>query len=83
MTDWQREWRRKVARRGGPVPPEDLMKWQRRATVEFYTQPKIICYYLHKWLTLRHADYYLRPFKNSLKSRLLCMLKGDFRLETL
>lgn len=82
--DWKdyRRWGNAVAYTDA-LTCEDLVRWQKRATVEFYTQPKLIAYYLRKWMTLKDPDYYLRPFKNSLKDRIGCILKGDFKLETL
>lgn len=82
--DWKdyRRWGNAVAGTD-ELSPEDLIYWQKRTTVEFYTQPKLILYYLKKWLTLRHGEYYLRPFKNSLRQRLGSMLKGDFTLKRL
>jgi hypothetical protein len=82
--DWKdyRRWGNAVARTDA-LSCEDLVKWQKRATVEFFTQPKLIWYYGKKWMTLRYSDYYLRPFRNALKDRLRCMLKNDFELQTL
>jgi radical SAM superfamily enzyme YgiQ (UPF0313 family) len=82
--DWQdfRRWGNAVAYTDD-LSCEDLIKWQKRATIEFYTQPKMIWYYLKKWFTLKYPEYYLRPFRNSIKQRIACMLKGDLKLKHL
>jgi radical SAM superfamily enzyme YgiQ (UPF0313 family) len=61
----------------------DLIKWQEKATVEFFTQPKMIWYYLHKWLTIKYPDYYLRPFFYSMKKRIRSILMLDFSMNKL
>lgn len=82
--DWKdyRRWGNAVAHTDA-LSSADLIRWQKRATVEFYTQPKMVRYYLKKWVTLKDPDYYLRPFKNAMRERVAAMLKGDFRLERL
>ncbi|MBN1794164.1 MAG: radical SAM protein [Candidatus Omnitrophica bacterium] len=62
-----RRWGNAVAAPVG-FSKEDMLALQRFAHAEFYSQPKIIAYYLDLMKTLEGSYFYFRPFIDGLRS---------------
>lgn len=54
----------------------DLIRWQKRATAQFYSQPKIIWYHLKKAIQMKDSAYYLRPFWFGIRRKIAGFWRG-------